>query len=42
MVCLFVPFGMATGRRRPAAWLAGIAVYFVKIAIGAVLLGDGK
>ncbi|MDO8354361.1 MAG: NADH-quinone oxidoreductase subunit H, partial [Aestuariivirga sp.] len=39
IVCLFLPFGMAPAHTGPAAWLLGIAVYLVKLALGAVLLG---
>jgi formate hydrogenlyase subunit 4 len=42
LVCLFLPFGMATGEKSPAAILLGIAAYLAKIAILAFLLPIGE
>lgn len=39
IVCLFLPFGMAPATAGPLAWLFGLVIYVVKIAIGSVLLG---
>jgi formate hydrogenlyase subunit 4 len=39
IVCLFLPFGMASADAGSGAWFGGIAAYLVKLALGAVLLG---
>jgi formate hydrogenlyase subunit 4 len=39
IVCLFLPFGMASANLGPMAWPAGIASFLVKLVVGAVLLG---
>lgn len=39
IVCLFLPFGMAPATAGPGAWLAGIAAFAAKLAVGAVFLG---
>jgi formate hydrogenlyase subunit 4 len=39
IICLFVPFGMATASAGPLEWLIGAMVYLAKLAIGAVVLG---
>jgi formate hydrogenlyase subunit 4 len=39
IACLFLPFGMAPPSAGSGAWLTGIAVYLVKLTLGAVLLG---
>jgi len=39
IICLFVPFGIATASAGPAQWLIGAAAYVAKLAIGAVMLG---
>jgi formate hydrogenlyase subunit 4 len=39
IICLFLPFGMASASADPAAWLAGLAIYGGKLAVGAVILG---
>ena len=38
IACLFVPFGMATGDKGPAALALGLVAYLVKISVLAVLL----
>ena len=39
IICLFVPFGMATASAGPVQWLAGAIAYLAKLTIGAVVLG---
>lgn len=39
IICLFLPFGMAPVGGSPISWIGGGALYLVKIAAGAVLLG---
>jgi formate hydrogenlyase subunit 4 len=39
LVCLFVPFGMASADAGLLAWLRGAVVFLAKIAAGAVILG---
>jgi len=39
IICLFVPFGIATASAGPAQWLIGAVAYVAKLAIGAVMLG---
>jgi formate hydrogenlyase subunit 4 len=39
IICLFLPFGMAPANAGPAAWPMGMAVYLVKLVLGAALLG---
>jgi formate hydrogenlyase subunit 4 len=42
LVCLFLPFGMATGEKTLAAVAIGIAAYLVKISVLAALLPIGE
>lgn len=39
IVCLFLPYGMATAQSGPLAWMIGGAIYLGKIAGAAILLG---
>jgi formate hydrogenlyase subunit 4 len=39
IICVFVPFGIATADAGPLALIAGLAVYLVKLALAAILLG---
>lgn len=39
IICLFVPFGMASAEASSHAWFAGSLFYLLKIAAGATLLG---
>jgi len=39
LICLFVPFGMASASAGPGAWLFGIGVFLGKLVASAVILG---
>ena len=40
IICLFLPFGMAPASAGPGAWAVGLAIYVLKLAFGAILLGS--
>jgi formate hydrogenlyase subunit 4 len=39
VICLFLPFGMASAGAGPSAWLFGIGAFLGKLAVSAVILG---
>jgi len=39
IICLFVPFGMATASAGPVQWLVGAIAYLAKLTTGAIVLG---
>jgi formate hydrogenlyase subunit 4 len=39
LICLFVPFGMASANEGPSAWLVGIGAFLGKLVVSAVILG---